>query len=305
MNPGESDLRTKLLDLDLLWNPLDPDASKAAFEALLPEAERLASEDHSFLIELRSLIGRAEAFSKRYPEALASLKLAEQLLADQKSVYRVSAKIRWLIERGRLHVLERTPSQARALLMEAWTLAINSGEDYFAVEAAQIIATVEQQKQQQEWILKGIEIAERSPQPKPKRWLGTLHATLGWKLFELRQFDVALATFQQALRHLKTQGTGREQFVARWSIGRVLRAQGKTEEALAIQNALLAELGIGGVRDGRLYEEIAECLQSLNRAQDAKLYFELAYRELSNDPWVKDNQPQELKRMKTLGNVKT
>jgi tetratricopeptide (TPR) repeat protein len=304
MNPGESDIKTKLLDLDLLWNPLNPDGSKAAFEALLPEAERLVSEDHTFLIELRSLIGRAEAFAKRYPEALASLKLAEQLLGEQKAVYRVSAKIRCLIERGRLHVLERTPSQARTLLSEAWTLAIHSGEDYLAVEAAQIIATIEPQKQQQEWILRGIEIAERSPQTKPKRWLGTLHATLGWKLFELRQFDTALATFQQALRHLKTQGTDREQFVARWSIGRVLRAQGKTEEALSIQNALLAELGIGGARDGRLYEEIAECLQSLNRAQDAKLYFELAYRELSNDPWVKDNQPQELKRMKTLGNVK-
>jgi tetratricopeptide (TPR) repeat protein len=229
---------------------------------------------------------------------------AERLLKENSATYRVSARIRWLVEISRVHILERTPSQARAPLSEAWTLAINSGEDDLAVETAQLIASMESQKVQQEWIKRGIELAEGSPLPKTKRWLGSLYASLGWKLYDVRQFENALETFQKALRHFKVSGTEREVFVAKWSIGKVLRAMDKTEEALSIQNALLAELGIGGARDGLLYEEIAECLQTLKRAPEAQLYFELAYSELSKDGITADNQPQRLKRMKDLGKVK-
>jgi tetratricopeptide (TPR) repeat protein len=183
-------------------------------------------------------------------------------------------------------------------------LSINSAEDYFAVEIAQLLAATEPQKAQQEWISRGIEIAENSPLPKSKRWLGGLYTSLGWKLYDLRQFESSLGAFQKALRHHKAQGTSREAFVAQWSIGKVLRATGKTEEALSIQKALLAELGIGGERDGRLYEELAECLQTLKRTTEAQLYFELAFRELSADEWIRDNQPVKLKRMKDLGKVK-
>src|SRR6185312_882732 len=133
---------------------------------------------------------------------------------------------------------------------------------------------------------------------------GGLYTTLGWKLYDLRQFESSLQAFQKALSNHKVQGTPRETFVAQWSIGKVLRAMGKTEEALSIQKTLLAELGIGGERDGRLYEELAECLQTLRRTTEAQLYFELAYRELSSDEWVTDNQPLKLKRMKDLGKVK-
>ncbi len=79
---------------------------------------------------------------------------------------------------------------------------------------------------------------------------------------------------------------------------------GKPEEALIIQNALLAELGIGGAKDGRLYEELAECLHSLQRSEEAQPYFELAYRELSADEWIVDNQPAVLKRLRELGKAK-
>jgi tetratricopeptide (TPR) repeat protein len=304
MTDTDLSLLAKLQDLDQLWNPADLPTSKAALEALLPAAEKLTGQDRGYLIELLSLISRAEAFEKNFSKARASLEKAERLLEDPGAVYRTSAKIRWLFEKGRLYVLERTPAQARRFFEEAWTLAINSAEDYFAVEIAQLMASTEPQKSQQEWILRAIEIAEGSPLPKTKRLLGGLYTSLGWKLYDLRQYDRALEVFQKSLRHLKAQNAAHEAFVAQWSIGKVLRKLGKLEEALAIQKALLAELGIGGARDGRLYEELAECLQSLKRTTEAQLYFELAYRELSDDDWVTDNQPLALKRMKDLGKVK-
>lgn len=304
MKVSDVDKSTKFPNLDQLWNPADLSGSKAAFQALLPDAQNLPGKDRSFLIQLLSFIGRSEAFLEKYIQARASLEKAEELLEEGQTSYQVSAKIRWLIEKGRLHILEKTPSQARRLFSEAWTLAIHSGEDYFAVEIAQLMAATEPQKVQQEWIVRAIEIAEASPLPETKSWLGGLYTSLGWKLYDLRQFEKSLETFQKALRNLKALGTPREAFVAQWSIGKILRALGRTEEAVSIHRALLAEVGIGGAPDGRLYEELAECLHTLKHTTEAQLYFELAYRELSNDEWVKDNQPLNLKRMKDLGKLK-
>lgn len=304
MENAPSQFSTILHDLEKLWNPADVAASEAAYRALLPESLKLEGRERSYLIELYSLIGRTEAYQERYVEARSTLEKAEALLEEQQSFYLVSARIRWLIEYGRLHILAKTPSLAKKLFSEAWTLSINSAEDYFAVEIAQLLAATEPPKTQQAWISRAIEMAETSPLPKSKRWLGGLYTSLGWKFYDLRQFDKALESFQKALRHHKAQGSPREAFVAQWAIGKVLRTLGQTEEALAIQKGLLAELGIGGERDGRLYEELGECLHTLKRSTEAQLYFELAYRELSGDEWVKDNQPVQLKRLKDLGKVK-
>ena len=65
-----------------------------------------------------------------------------------------AARVRWLLERGRLYIFEKTPSQARGLFSEALTLAIHSGEDYFAVEVAQLMAITEPQKAQPGWIMR-------------------------------------------------------------------------------------------------------------------------------------------------------
>jgi tetratricopeptide (TPR) repeat protein len=304
MEDSHSQLLAKFYDLEQLWSPADIAASEANYRALLLDGQKLTGRERSYLIELYSLIARAEAYQEKFTEARDTLEIAETILEEEQSCYLVTAKIRWLIESGRLYILAKTPSPAKKYFSEAWTLSINSAEDYFAVEIAQLLAVTEPQKTQQAWIERAIDIAESSPLPKSKKWLGGLYTSLGWKLYDLRQFESALEAFQKSLRHHKAHGSPRERFVAQWSIGKVLRTLGKTEEALSIQQALLAELGIGGERDGRLYEELAECLQTLKRTTEAQLYFELAYRELSADEWIKDNQPVKLKRMKDLGKVK-
>ncbi len=304
MGEADSVVLARFQDIEALWNVSDPAGSEIRLRSLLGDAAGLTGRDKGYWIELLALIARAEILQGRLAEARGSLKNAELILEEEQGGHRVSARIRWLLETGRLEIAMKTPSQARRHFGEAWTLAINSGEDYFAVEIAQLMAVIEPRKEQEEWIVRAIEIAESSPAQKTKHWLGSLYSALGWRAFDRRQFDQALGIFQKALRFLKGCGTEREIFVARWSAGKVLRALGKTEEALAIQNALLAELGVSGTKDGRLYEEIAECLHELKRAPEAQLYFDMAYRELSSDEWVADNQTVMLKRMKDLGKVK-
>jgi tetratricopeptide (TPR) repeat protein len=304
MEVAQTDISARFQDLDRYWSLKDPQGSESVLLALLLETPQLPEKDRYYLVELHCLIGRSQALQGKYSHAHTSLNQAEELLKEQTSAFPMSAQIRWLIERGRLHILEKTPSQARRLFSEAWTLAFNLGEDYFAVEIAQLMAATEPQKSQQEWIARGIEIAENSPFQKTKRWLGSLYSSLGWKLYDLRQYEKSLESFQKALRHLKAQGLDRESFVAQWSIGKLLRVLGKAEDALLIQKSLLAERGIGTEGAGRLYEELAECLQALKRTAEAQPYFELAYRELSKDDWETDDRPVELKRLKDFGKVK-
>lgn len=294
----------RLDDVDSLWNPQDPAGSELAFRALLPEARQLAGAERAQLILLLSWIGRAEALQRKFAEARRSLDEAGKLLEEPGAQYAVAVRIGWLIGRGHLHILEKTPSQARAFFSEAWSLATESGEDYFAVEIAQLMAVSEPAKSQREWISRAIQIAEKSQLPKTKACLCALYSSLGWKHFEMRQFENSLESFKTALESAKSVGSELEAFTAQWSIGKVLRAMSRFEEALAIQKKLVDGLGIGGRKNGRLYEEMAECLHALKRVDEAQMYFELAYRELSSDEWISDNQPVQLKRMKDLGKVK-
>jgi tetratricopeptide (TPR) repeat protein len=215
----------------------------------------------------------------------------------------ISSEIKGLLEKGRLSLEQKTPSQARTCFFAAWELATRSG-DALAVEAAMLMSLVEPQKLQQEWIVRAIRLAEESTQSAAKHWLGSLYTSLGWKRFDMRQYDTALTAFQSALEHYQREGGGREVFVSKWSIGKLLRVMGRPDEALVVQNALLAELGVAGPKDGRLFEELAECLYTLKRSPEAQPYFELAYRELCQDEWVVDNQPAVLKRLKELGKAK-
>ncbi len=295
-------------DLDALWDPLDAVGSERALQALLPDAESAGSEGRGMLIELLAQLARAQTALKKMPEARLQLSRAEELLREPGSVG-IVARLRWLIEKGRIYILDKTPSQARLVFVEALTLAGRSGEDHFVIELAQLMAGIEPPKAQMDWILKAIQMAEQSPQTKAKQWLGSLYASLGWKLYDLHQYEQALEIFRKSLVHLKSYGSARDVFVARWSTGKILRVMNRLEEALAIQKGLFVELGLAdspvkGALDGRLYEELAECLQALQRPDEAQHYFELAYRELSRDEWVTDNQPVKLKRMKDLGKVR-
>lgn len=285
---------------DSLWNPSDLPASESALRRLYHE-----TAEAEYSMELLTWIARAEAMQGKFVESHCSLKKVEKFLEEEKEEGEFRPiKIRWLLERGRLHILQKTPSQARSLFAQAWALAFEFGDDSSAVEIAQLMSVSEPHKSQQDWITRAIGIAQDSTRRETKRWLGSLYASLGWKFYDLREYEKALEAFHEASRNFKAHGIDREAFVARWSIGKVLRTIGKTEEALAIQKELLSELERDGLRDGRIYEELAECLHALKRVTEAQSYFEMAYRELSSNEWMSDNQPLKLKRMKDLGKVK-
>ena len=64
--------------------------------------------------------------------------------------------------------------------------------------------------------------------------------------------------------------------------------------------ALLEEVTNAGKLNGHVFLEIAECLQILKKQDEAKTYFELAYKKLSSNGWYSDNKTSELSRMQEL-----
>jgi tetratricopeptide (TPR) repeat protein len=296
---------TGLSDFEALSDFDNPEETERKYQNLLAAHPEASASTHSTRIELLTQLARVQGLQGKLPEAAKSLEAAQALLNDANETYHAAAKIRFLLESGRLFILNRTPSQARPMFFEAWTLASNSGEDYHAIDAAQMLAAVDPQKLQKEWTLKALSLSDTSPHPKAKQWQGAIFATLGWLQFDVRQFEGALEYFKKSLSSLRASGAqGKRLIVGKWAVARTLRALGRLEEALDMQKDLLAELSSANRKDGLVYEELAECLQSLQKTNEAQVYFDLAYNELSKDAWLSDNKPDRLKRMKTLGKVK-
>ncbi len=65
--------------------------------------------------------------------------------------------------------------------------------------------------------------------------------------------------------------------------------------------ALHAEFEAEGEDDGYVYEEVGECLLALNRGEEARPYFSMAYKLLSQDSWLAEQEPERLARLSQLG----
>jgi tetratricopeptide (TPR) repeat protein len=110
-------------------------------------------------------------------------------------------------------------------------------------------------------------------------------------------FERGLAWRQACRRDERDDGGIR---IARWCVARALRSLGRVEHALTMQRALLADLERAGARDGYVFEEIGECLLSLGRADEAKLFFAQAHAELSKDSWLAAHEQDRLRRLKEM-----
>jgi tetratricopeptide (TPR) repeat protein len=303
-------MSAELPDFDQRWDYDDPAATERQFRELLPLAEQ--SGDRAYLAELLSQIARAEALQRNFDQAHATLDRALALLENAPSADspRPStssddaweperARVRYLLERGRAFNSANRPERARPLFLEAWQQGRALGDDFFAIDAAHMLAIVEPPERQLEWNLKALALAESSAQPRAKKWFGSLYNNVGWAYHGAGEYQKALDMFHKALRCREEAGDTAQIRIARWCVARALRSLGRVEEALAAQQRLLTELNALGETDGYIYEELAECLLLLGRAGEARPYFARAFAELSQDPWLAQREPERLERLRT------
>jgi tetratricopeptide (TPR) repeat protein len=277
-----------------MWDYDKPAETERRFRELWPAAQ--GSRDASYAAQLLTQIARTEGLQRRFEAAHRTLDEAQTYLRDD--LYR--ARIRYLLERGRVLNSSRQRSQARDHFLDAWQLAVEHREDFYAVDAAHMMAIVEPPEGQLAWNLKAMELAQRSDEPRARGWLGSLYNNTGWTYHAQGRYEDALRYFQMAREWQTARGDAALIRIASWCVGRTLRSLGRWEEALAIQQDLLAQLESAEAADGFVHEELGECLLALGRDGEARGHQARAYALLSQDPALVEDEPARLQRLKEL-----
>ncbi|MGB3342068.1 MAG: hypothetical protein WBB37_11365 [bacterium] len=286
---------TTLPDFDKLWDYDNPAQTELEFRKLVPFAEK--AEDRSYYTQLMTQIARTLGLQRKFEAAHALLDTVEPWLTEAPAVSRV----RYLLERGRTYNSSGYPYKAKPLFLNAWELAVENNEDYYAIDAIHMLQIVEPPDKQLEWANKAIKLAEKTSDERARKWLGPLYNNTGWTYFDLADYDNALVLFDKSLAWRQSQEDAQGTIIAKWCIARNYRAMGRIEDALEAQINLEKEVDEKGIdQDGYIYEEIGECLLELDRVDEAKRYFGLAYGLLSEDEWLQANEPERLERLKNL-----
>ncbi len=284
-----------LADFDALWDYNKPAETELKFRELLSMAEE--SRDLSYHIQLLTQIARAKGLQGRFDDAHRTLDSTEAMLTDELRI----ARIRYFLERGRVYNSSGNPDKAGSLFVEAWELALAEDEDFYAIDVAHMLGIVKPPKEQLDWNIRAMDLAERSSDERAKGWLGSLYNNIGWTYHDLKQYDKALEMFQKSLNWREERGDDYGVIIARWCVARTYRSLERIDEALGIQRALEVEIDDKGLPpDGYVYEELGECLLLIGEEEEAQDYFRKAYDILSKDEWLKANQPERLERLKRM-----
>jgi tetratricopeptide (TPR) repeat protein len=289
--PGPSER----LDFDAWWDYNDPGPMETKFLELLPRVE--AGGDPSNLAELLTQLARTQGLQMRFEDADHTLDRAESLVTEDMP----RARVRLLMERGRVRNSSGDPSASAPLFEEAFALARSAGLDGLAVDAAHMLGIVEPGDSGIAWNERALTIAEESADPNARRWRGSLCNNLGWSYHALGRHDEALRMFRVHLAIQMEDGDAEMARIARWSIAKTYRFQERLEEAMVLQTELLSELERDGGRDGFVHEELGECLLALGREAEARPHFARAWELLHEDRWLARDEPDRLSRLAELG----
>ena len=298
-----------ILAFDTLWNYNDPAATEQKFRELLslmgetlprqgetlPAAEK--GFDASYHAQLLTQIARTLGLQRKFAEAHQTLDQVEAMLTNDLD----TARIRCLLERGRVFNSSKHPDQARPLFLEAWERAKAVREDSYAVDAAHMLGIVEKGAVSLNWNIEAIAYAEGSDNPRARGWLGSLLNNTGWTYHDMGEYEKALDLFERAVVFRQEHGSADTIRIARWCVARCLRSLGRNEEALEIQLALLKEGEEIGEPDAYTHEELGELYSLTGDTERARPHFAAAYTTLSQDPWLAENEPERIARLKELG----
>lgn len=285
-------------ELHTLWDYNDPAGTAVRFEQLLPEVA--ASANRAYHVELLSQIARTHSLRRQFAQAHARLDEANAMLSDEMIV----PQMRCLLERGRAFNSAGEPERALPLFEAAFVLgtAVAPLADYHTIDAAHMIAIADPDATVRlAWNEKALALAEDTSDVQASGWRGSLYNNLGWTYHDMGDFAQALAIFEKAVAWREAVHPDQPETIriAKWCVGRTLRSLDRLEEALALQQVILAEYQGVGKTDGFVYEELGECLLALNREAEARPYFAQAYAELSQLDWLESERVARLQQLGT------
>jgi tetratricopeptide (TPR) repeat protein len=243
-----------------LWDFRDLDATEQRFLGLLDEGAAGKAEILTQLARVEGLRGRFEGGERLLQEA-------ETLAGASPSA---TAHIK--LERGRLRRSSGDEEGALPLFESAYEIAVEAGDEFVAADAAHMAALVAPDRAgMHSWTQRGIEVAEASDEPEVRYWLGPLLNNLGWDFYEAGEYARALDAFQRALEARERFPEQRAEIeIARYAVGKSLRALGRPAEAAALLEQAVSWAESEGSPDGWFHEELAEDYAALGRDSDAR-----------------------------------
>lgn len=265
------------VDFNDLWDYEDPAASEQRFRS---PAQSTKAHNQDYLLQLKTQIARTLGLQGKFDEAHAVLDEVERAMAPGSLV-----EVGYLLERGRALNSNKRPEAAMPLFLRASNVAQALKVDFYTVDALHMLGIAAPQKDRLTWNLKAIEAAKASDE-KGRGWLASLYNNTGWSLFDEQRYGEALDLFQKAVPLRELEGKRKETRIAKWCVAKVLRVMGRVEEALEMQRAL----GLAEPEEGFVNEELGECLLALGRGDEAKSFFAMAYRALSQIDWVAEDK---------------
>lgn len=277
--------------LDELWDFDDPAGSELRVRQWI--ADLPLSAGASERAEAQTQLARAQGLQRHFADAHATLDEVE----SQLPLLSQRVQVRYLLERGRVFNSAHASELAQPHFLAAWEQARATGEDALAVDAAHMLGIAASGEDALMWNLRALDLAQSSADSRAQRWQGSLYNNIGWGYFTEGRYADALAMFERALEQQRMDGAEKEIGVAQWCIGRTLRALGRTDEALTLQQSLLAIMH----EDGYVSEEVGECLLTLRREDEARSHFRKAADLLSRDIWLAAQEPERLSRLRQLG----
>jgi tetratricopeptide (TPR) repeat protein len=115
-------------------------------------------------------------------------------------------------------------------------------------------------------------------------WIGPLLNNLGWEYFDAGEPDLALDAFERALAaRLDGPDNGSAIALARYAVGKALRALDRTDEAIAQLELAVEWAERGGAPDGWYHEELALTYGDAGRGEEAAEQARLALPLLETD----------------------
>jgi tetratricopeptide (TPR) repeat protein len=283
-----------LLNFDALWDYHNPAKTEQLFLEVLPVAQNDGDDD--YLAQLLTQISRTQGLQRKFDVAHQTLDEVKELLCEKTPI----AQIRYLLERGRVYNSSQKADEARLLFKQAWDVARQNSEDYYAVDAAHMLGICETGDESLWWNERAMEVAEASNHPRAKGWLGSLYNNTGWTYHDMGNYERALTLFEKGLAWREERHDTIATQIAKWTVARTLRSMGRVEEALEKQRVLHEENKAMDRPDPYVSEEMGECLLALGHAAEAQPHFARAYEALSQDEWLKDKDPERIERLKTL-----
>jgi len=232
-----------MTDPSELWDFDDPAGSEQRFRKAVETAE---GTDRLVLL---TQAARALGLQERYDEGHAVL--------DELSVSDPQVATRVALERGRLLRSGGDPEAARPHFEAAATTAREAGLQALHVDALHMVALVAPVEDRQRLTEEALAVARGATDQAARDWDASLLNNLGMVHADAGDWPTALATFEQALAARERIGDPGRTRVAKWMVGWALRNLGRTDEALAVQTALKAELEAAGQADPYVEDELA------------------------------------------------